>query len=359
MHPKEGPSGSGTLVLEDGVTFRGVPLGAHGSVAGEVVFNTGMVGYLEALTDPSYKGQILVLTYPLIGNYGVPDASGGHMPAPPYESDRIQVTGLIVSEASPEYSHWSATRSFTHWLDDEHIPALVGVDTRALTKRLRASGTMLGKIVDGAKDIAFHDPDLSDLVSRVSVAEPIVYPGGPTPSPARRLRMQSQHRQEPARPRSHGDSRAVGLRLPRRGFRRSRDVERARRPAELRADDRATSNVLLDQDRPVFGICLGHQILALAAGREHLQAEVRPSQSESAVPRGRHEALLHHLAEPRLRRRHTDAATGVGPLVHQRQRRHQRGHSPPDPPVHERAVSPGGRPRPARYTALCSTSSWI
>src|SRR5215468_6494444 len=133
---------NGQLLLEDGATFAGRVFGCPHSVAGEVVFNTGMVGYPEALTDPSYAGQILVCTYPLIGNYGVPGQRNGLAAA--FESDRIQVAGLIVADVSLHYHHWSATKSLTARLYEYRVPALTGVDTRALTKHLRQEGSMLG-----------------------------------------------------------------------------------------------------------------------------------------------------------------------------------------------------------------------
>src|SRR6266446_10980857 len=129
----------GTLVLEDGHRLTGRYFGASKSAVGEVVFNTGMVGYTEALTDPSYRGQILVLTYPLIGNYGVPDITQCE---DEFESRRIQVAGLIVSEICREPNHWNAFRSLSQWLESDGIPALTSLDTRALTKRLRTHGTM-------------------------------------------------------------------------------------------------------------------------------------------------------------------------------------------------------------------------
>src|SRR5262247_1796177 len=124
------------LVLQDGFTCVGTPFGSTGSVAGEVVFNTGMVGYPEALTDPSYRGQILVLTFPLIGNYGVSnsnrdvDVKENHLGV--YESTRIQISGLVVSEACMNHSHWDAVKSLSEWLREERVPALCGVDTRAV-----------------------------------------------------------------------------------------------------------------------------------------------------------------------------------------------------------------------------------
>src|ERR1044071_3968454 len=125
------------IILEDGSTYRGTGFGYPKTVGGEFVFNTGMVGYTESLTDPSYSGQILCLTYPLVGNYGVP---------PEFESGRIQVSPLVVSELASEYSHAKAQKSLPQWLREQEVPCLTGVDTRALTKRLRNRGSMLGKI---------------------------------------------------------------------------------------------------------------------------------------------------------------------------------------------------------------------
>jgi carbamoyl-phosphate synthase small subunit len=117
-------------------------------MSGEVVFNTGMVGYPEALTDPSYRGQILVLTYPLIGNYGVPDETVKDECGLPsnFESSEIHITGLVVSSYSWQHSHWAARKSLSEWLCANNIPAIHGIDTRDLTKKLREHGTLLGRI---------------------------------------------------------------------------------------------------------------------------------------------------------------------------------------------------------------------
>ena len=149
------------LILEDGTVFRGRSLGAERSVSGEVVFNTGMVGYTEALTDPSYRGQIMTLTFPLVGNYGVPRE---------FESPRIQASALVVSELATEYSHSAAERSLPQWLKDEGIPCISGIDTRALTKRLRTRGCMLGKVVVNNQETEFFDPNQKNLVAEVSTS---------------------------------------------------------------------------------------------------------------------------------------------------------------------------------------------
>ena len=160
------------LVLEDGTVFEGRAFGHLAAAAGEVVFNTGMVGYPETLTDPSYYGQILTLTYPLVGNYGVPAYLEDEFGLPVgFESTRIQVTGLVVSEHSVRYSHHDATRSLDEWLREAGVPAISGVDTRALTKRLREKGTMLGKLESGERETAFFDPNATALVAAVSNAE--------------------------------------------------------------------------------------------------------------------------------------------------------------------------------------------
>jgi len=167
------------LVLEDGAVFQGYAFGARHAVNGGVVFNTGMVGYPESLTDPSYRGQILTLTYPLIGNYGVPDYQQEDELYTHFESDRIHVQGLIVSEYCEDYSHWNARKSLSAWMQEYDVPGIYGIDTRALTKRLREKGVMLGKIVyDDHDDLPFEDPDQRNLASEISIAEPVEYARG-------------------------------------------------------------------------------------------------------------------------------------------------------------------------------------
>jgi carbamoyl-phosphate synthase small subunit len=175
------------LVLEDGTFFTGTGFGAARKTSGEVVFSTSMVGYPEALTDPSYKGQILTLTYPLVGNYGVPpnDLSFG---LPLYfESEGIQTSGLVIHELCTQPYHWASTRTLDKWLQDEGIPGISGVDTRRLTKKLRTHGVMLGILqvceegevpnVDALlkEASAIPDPNATDLVKEVSVKEPKNY----------------------------------------------------------------------------------------------------------------------------------------------------------------------------------------
>ena len=159
------------LVLEDGTEFSGRAFGQPKSVSGEVVFNTAMVGYPESLTDPSYKGQILVLTYPLIGNYGVPGGETEDDLFKFYESYALHISGLIVSDYTEEYSHWNAKKSLGEWLKEYEVPGIYGIDTRELTKILREKGTMLGKIIYMDQDVQLYDPANDNLVAQVSIKE--------------------------------------------------------------------------------------------------------------------------------------------------------------------------------------------
>ena len=188
MVPKHKTCKNAILALEDGTIFRGKGFGFNSKTSGEVVFSTSMVGYPEALTDPSYKGQILTLTYPLVGNYGVP--SYNHLDyniSKYFESEKIQVQGLVIHELCHKPCHWASEKTLDKWLSDEEIPGIYGVDTRCLTKKLRTHGVMLGiiqvfadenepptnAILDGVKRIP--DPNLTNLVGQVSVKAPIEY----------------------------------------------------------------------------------------------------------------------------------------------------------------------------------------
>ena len=148
------------LILEDGTEYTGYLFGYDKNTNGEVVFNTGMVGYPETMTDPSYRGQILVCTFPLIGNYGVPDYEKENDLYKNFESNEIHCRALIISDYSFEYSHWSAEKSLSDWMNEQKIPGIYGIDTRMLTRKFREKGTMLGKIIiDKDKKIDFEDPN--------------------------------------------------------------------------------------------------------------------------------------------------------------------------------------------------------
>ena len=167
------------LILDDGTVFEGKSFGAETATAGEVVFSTAMVGYPESLTDPSYIGQILTVTYPLVGNYGVPEESSTNGISDFFESEKIQVSGLIISDYSHQYSHWNAKKSLGQWLKDHNVPGIYGIDTRELTKLLREKGSMKGKIVfKDADEIDFIDPNLENQVAKASCKEVITYGNG-------------------------------------------------------------------------------------------------------------------------------------------------------------------------------------
>ena len=152
------------LILDDGTEFCGWSFGTEQNTVGEVVFNTAMTGYPESLTDPSYAGQILVTTYPLIGNYGVPETGMGDYGLPLFmESERIHVKALVVADYSETYSHWNARESLAAWLKRERIPAITGIDTRRLTKVLREHGVMMGRIV-------FEGDEMEDANNREDYA---------------------------------------------------------------------------------------------------------------------------------------------------------------------------------------------
>ena len=257
------------LVLQDGTVFTGKSFGAELSVPGEVVFNTGMVGYSESLTDPSYKGQILVLTYPLIGNYGVPGNERDENGLPlNFESEKIQAEGLVVSDYSFDYSHYTAAKSLSQWLKEEGKPAIFGIDTRQLTKKLREKGVMLGKIVVGSKDVQFDDPNLKNLSAEVAAQEKVTYNN----SGKKKIVLIDC---------------GVKLNIIRSLIDRGCSVTRVPwnydflNDKVLDFDGIAVSNgpgdpkmctttiknvaVAMKEERPIFGICLGNQILALAA----------------------------------------------------------------------------------------------
>jgi carbamoyl-phosphate synthase small subunit len=253
------------LVLEDGTFFQGVSFGYERSVAGEVVFNTGMTGYPETLSDPSYKGQILTLTFPLQGNYGVPEQKTSTELFTKFESGFIQISALLVSDYSAEYHHWDSRQSLGTWLKRARVPALSGIDTRALTKKLRERGTMLGKIEFHDKKIDFYDPNLDNLVQQVSINEPVEY--GSDRTKIALIDCGCKHN-------------IINSLL-------ARQVRLIRVPWDYPLDDLQFDGLVISngpgdpktcrqtilqirqtiaRNIPVFGICLGHQLLALAAG---------------------------------------------------------------------------------------------
>ena len=253
------------LVLEDGAEYNGFSFGFLKSTSGEVVFNTGMVGYPESFTDPSYKGQILVLTYPLIGKYGVPKDNHRDQLSSYFESDRVQIQTLIVSEYSENYSHWNSALSLAEWLRENEIPALYGIDTRSLTKRLRQHGTMLGKIIVDGSDIDFYNPNLENLVAQVSVKKPIEYGEGKK----RVVLIDCGCKNNIIKSLISRNIRVLRVPWNDDFLNESYDgVLISNGPGDPKTCRRTILNVrkVMDKQTPIFGICLGNQILALAAG---------------------------------------------------------------------------------------------
>jgi carbamoyl-phosphate synthase small subunit len=280
------------LILEDGTVFAGKSFGSEGSVSGEVVFNTSMTGYPESLTDPSYAGQILVATYPLIGNYGVPEAVITEGVPDCFESERIQVTALIVSDYSEQYSHWSAKQSLGDWLKQHHIPGLYGIDTRQLTKIIREKGAMMGKIVFGNFDPGFHDPNMENLVARVSSDKVITYGNGPT----RILLVDCGVKYNIIRHFLKRDTTVI--RVP---WDYDYSVEEydglfiSNGPGNPKMCETTINHlaISLNQEIPVFGICLGNQLLALASGADTYKLKYgHRSHNQPVLQYGTNKALI-------------------------------------------------------------------
>jgi carbamoyl-phosphate synthase small subunit len=253
------------LTLEDGTVFRGKSFGAEKSVAGEVVFYTAMTGYPESLTDPSYTGQILVSTYPMIGNYGVPtdlEDRGIHRY---YESNKLHITGLVISDYSFEYSHWNAVKSLSDWLKEYNVPGLFDIDTRALTKILREKGSMLGKIEFDGMPVDFYDPNKENLVARASIDKKATYGDGKY----RIVLVDCGVKNNIIRCLLDRD--ATVIRVPWDYDFTKEDFDGlflTNGPGDPAMCEITVSNLrkVIGGDKPIMGICLGNQLLARAAG---------------------------------------------------------------------------------------------
>jgi carbamoyl-phosphate synthase small subunit len=253
------------LVLEDGTEFEGKSFGYKRSVAGEVVFYTGMTGYPESLTDPSYAGQILVPTFPMIGNYGVPDDSYQDGLPRFFESEKIQASGIVVCDYSHEYSHWNAQRSLSGWLVSSGVPGIYGIDTRALTRILRVKGSMLGKIEFSDEPVSFYDPNQENLVARVSCTGKTVYGNGKY----RILLIDCGVKAHIIRCLVQRD--ATVIRVPWDYDFSGEEYDGlfiSNGPGDPAMCGITVGHIrnVLDQDKPIMGICLGNQLLARAAG---------------------------------------------------------------------------------------------
>lgn len=263
-----------TLILSDGTEFQGQSFGAAVDSDGEVVFNTGMSGYVESLTDPSYRGQILTFTYPLIGNYGVPGSDKNNWGfAKNFESEQVQVRGVIVAQVSDDYSHHTAVSSLQKWLEHHNIPGITGIDTRSLTKKLREHGVMLGRIVqdDSAEYGEVADPNIVNLVAEVSIKEPVTYePEGESINRAiicydcgiKNNILRSFLKRGVTVHRVPWDYDLATSTLPYDG------VFISNGPGDPKMADKTIENIAwsIKQGIPTFGICLGNQLLSLAIG---------------------------------------------------------------------------------------------
>jgi carbamoyl-phosphate synthase small subunit len=270
------------LILEDGSVFDGVGFGYPSEIAGEVVFNTGMVGYTETLTDPSYRGQILCMTYPLVGNYGVPsfDVKDEHGLPKFFESDKIQVRALLIHDLSDIASHWSCVKTLDQWLYEEKIPGIFGIDTRELTKKLRVHGVMMGAVVVSEQEI--DGPRLKKVLGSAK------YEG-----------LNFMPEVSTAKPQEYGDKDkecivvldtgvkySIIRNIMRTGYRAVRLPWDATHEQVMSYDPKGvvisngpgdpkvctgtikTAAKLIKESTPTLGICLGNQILALAGGAD-------------------------------------------------------------------------------------------
>ncbi len=251
----------GRLILEDGAAFEGVSFGYVSSNAGEVVFSTGMVGYPESLTDPSFTGQILIMTYPIIGNYGVPNQTL-------WEDDKIHVAGVIVSNYVDTPSHVQSRMNLGTWLQQEKIPALEIKDTRLLTQYIRTHGTMLGKIVFDT-DIPFYDPNNDNLVTQVSTRQVLLEGAGDTTI----VLIDCGAKRNITRCLLKRNVRVITVPYDFDLFAPNLDftfdgVVVSNGPGNPKLVDKTvhTIQAVLERHIPILGICLGHQLLALAAG---------------------------------------------------------------------------------------------
>jgi carbamoyl-phosphate synthase small subunit len=269
------------LLLADGTEYEGRSFGARRAVSGEVVFNTGMSGYVETLTDPSYKGQILVLTYPLQGNYGVP-APRVKKPFAEledrYESSTIQVQGLVVLRHANNPSHWNCMRSLGQWLAAEGVPAIECVDTRAITRKLREHGTMNGFIVDASTSLAdakaqCDSVPMAEVCAMTTVPDVIRYEGGPlqillvdTGAKDSLVRSIVARGATVIRVPFHKDLRPLVAACD--GVLLSNGPGD---PKDMMATVEQLRSAVFPTNKPIFGVCMGHQLLALAAGADTMK----------------------------------------------------------------------------------------
>ena len=258
-----------SLIFKDGSQFLGEGFGYQKSVAGELVFNTGMMGYPETMTDPSYAGQIIVLTYPLIGNYGIPNQKIEKNLLKHFESRKIFLKAIVVSRLT-KHHHWAAETSLQDWMKTHKVAGIQGIDTRMLTKKLRTQGSQLAQICFQKKKVAFSDPNKTNLVSEVSITEPLFFAGSDASGGSKKILLLDTGCK-------HNIIRSL--------LKRNLSVEWV--PWDYDFSKKKYDGLMLgngpgnpDQlgmiiervrecfknKKPIFGICLGHQIIAKAAG---------------------------------------------------------------------------------------------
>jgi carbamoyl-phosphate synthase small subunit len=269
-------------MLEDGSVFEGIGFGYPSAIAGEVVFNTGMVGYTETLTDPSYRGQILCLTYPLVGNYGVPSFDVVDQYGLPkfFESEKIQVKALLIHDLSNIASHWSCVRTLDQWLYDEKIPGIYGIDTRELTKKIRVHGVMMGAVV--VSETPIEDSRLQKVLASAKYDGLNFMPEVSASSP----QEYGDRNSECIVVLDTGVKYSIIRNIMRTGYRTVRlpwdasyeqvmsynpkGVVISNGPGDPKVCTSTirTATKLIKNDTPTLGICLGNQILALAGGAD-------------------------------------------------------------------------------------------
>lgn len=294
------------LVLQDGTKYKGYHFGAKVSSAGETVFNTTMSGYQESFTDPSYKGQLLVCTFPLIGNYGISEEniSIGNL----YESERIHINGIILSEYSHFPHHWKMAYNLSYWLIKNNIPGIYGLDTRALTKKLRQKGSMLGKIIF-YQNIPFYNPNKANLASKVCIKKKTIYGNGifrillvDFGVKDKILRSLIKRNCTIIRVPWDYDYRLInydGLLL-------------SNGPGNPKIYKKSINYLrfVLTKQIPIFGICLGNQLLGLAAGgetskllyghRSHNQPVLMKGSIHSYITSQNHGYVIEEKSLPRI-----------------------------------------------------------
>ncbi len=255
-----------TLILEDGSRFEGYSFGADVATTGEVVFNTAMTGYPESLTDPSYSGQILVVTFPLVGNYGVPDWDMEHGLPKFFESDKVHIQALIISDYAFEHSHWNAKKSLGDWLKESGVPGIYGVDTREITKIIREKGVMLGKVAIGDDEPAeFIDPNKENLVAKSSCTEPMTYGSGKH----KVILLDCGCKYNIIRCLLRRDTTVVRVPWDYDFTQMEYDgVMLSNGPGDPQMAGASVENIrkAISLGKPIFGICMGNQLLSMAAG---------------------------------------------------------------------------------------------